>query len=219
MQKEERARIWSQFHRGRDLRNQTVKHLGLGVLFSPSIWNHILSAQYLAFPLVADENDHWFTIIVSSQGRLANVENPTVYILDPSWYEWKKNLQQSIKQIITKAMAGSTAFRSATVRCYEATEGTLPQQSQELCGYYLMLYLELLATNPDALLTRVKEFNTAETRMDYLFEPGNMNGEPAERFAELIEHFQSKVFSTWCELDLTVLLIIDTLYDRGLPNF
>ncbi|KAL3470242.1 hypothetical protein BJX99DRAFT_52249 [Aspergillus californicus] len=152
--------------------------------------NHILSAHYLVFPLVTDENDHWFTVIVSSQGGLANAETPTVYILDSSWYEWKSNLQESIKQIITKAMAGSTAVQSATVQFYEATEGTLPQQSQELCGYYLMLYLELLAADPDALLTRIKEFNAAETRMDYIFEPGNMDGELAERFAELIEDFQ-----------------------------
>jgi hypothetical protein len=53
-----------------------------------------------------------------------------------------------------------------------------------------MLYLELLATNPDDLLTRVKEFNTANTRMDYIFEPGNMDSELAERFAELLKEFQ-----------------------------
>jgi hypothetical protein len=52
-----------------------------------------------------------------------------------------------------------------------------------------MLYLELLAADPDALLKRVRDFNTAKTRMDYLFEPGKMDGELVERFAELIQEF------------------------------
>jgi hypothetical protein len=53
-----------------------------------------------------------------------------------------------------------------------------------------MLYLELLAADPDALVTRVRDFSTAKTRMDYLFESGKMNGELVERFVELIKEFK-----------------------------
>jgi hypothetical protein len=52
-----------------------------------------------------------------------------------------------------------------------------------------MLYLELLAADPDALLTRLRDFNTAKTRMGYLFEPRNMDGELVKRFTELIREF------------------------------
>ncbi|PIG69510.1 hypothetical protein AARAC_011498 [Aspergillus arachidicola] len=153
--------------------------------------NYIFAAHYLVFPVVTDENDHWFTVIVSSPGGLANGETPTVYILDSSWFDWKKEkLYQPIKRVITRAMGSLNATQRGMIRFYEATEGTLPQQSNQLCGYYLMLYLELLAADPDALLTRVRDFNTAKTRMDYLFEPGKMDGELAERFAELIKEFQ-----------------------------
>ncbi|GMG35159.1 unnamed protein product [Aspergillus oryzae] len=153
--------------------------------------NHIFAAHYLVFPIVTDENDHWFTVIVSSPGGLANEETPTVYILDSSWFDWKKEkLYQPIKRVITRAMGSLNATQRGMIRFYEATEGTLPQQSNQLCGYYLMLYLELLAADPDALLTRVRDFNTAKTRIDYLFEPGKMDGELAERFAELIKEFQ-----------------------------
>ncbi|KAL4948044.1 hypothetical protein BDW69DRAFT_101602 [Aspergillus filifer] len=152
--------------------------------------NYILSAHYLAFPIVTDENDHWFMVIVPTPCVLADLETPTAFILDPSWFDWKKKLYQPIKRIITKVIGGSTAAKRGTIQLYEATEGTLPQQSEDLCGYYLMLYLELLATAPDALLTRVRDFNTAITRMDYMFEPGKMDGDLAERFAGLFEVFE-----------------------------
>jgi hypothetical protein len=115
----------------------------------------------------------------------------TQYILDSSWFDWKKEkLYQPIKQVIIRAMGSLNANQRGMIRFYEATEGTLPQQSKQLCGYYLILYLELLAADPDALLKRVRDFNTAKARMDYLFEPGKMDGELAERFAELIQEFQ-----------------------------
>ncbi|KAL4860371.1 hypothetical protein BDV12DRAFT_181674 [Aspergillus spectabilis] len=152
--------------------------------------NHIPSAHYLVFPLLTDEIDHWFTVIISRQDELSNVKTPAAYILDSRWYEWKTKLQRPIEEIITKAMSGLTAADSGMVQFYEAAEGTLPQQSEELCGYYLMLYLELLATDPNALLTRIRKFNTAKTRMDHLFKPGKMDREVAERFAGLIEEFQ-----------------------------
>jgi cytochrome c len=53
-----------------------------------------------------------------------------------------------------------------------------------------MLYLELLAADSGALLTKIREFNTAETGMDYLFEPGKMDVDLAGRFAELIDEFE-----------------------------
>jgi hypothetical protein len=52
--------------------------------------NHIFAAYYLVFPIVTDENDYWFIVIVSSPGGLASGETPTVYILDSSWFDWKK---------------------------------------------------------------------------------------------------------------------------------
>ncbi|KAL4900382.1 hypothetical protein BDW74DRAFT_161859 [Aspergillus multicolor] len=150
----------------------------------------IRSARYLVFPLVTKENDHWFTVIISRQDELANVETPSAYILDSCWHQWKRQLQQPTKAIIAEAMPGATATGNRVVRLYEATEGTLPQQSKELCGYYLMLYLELLARDPIAMLTRIRKFNTAKTRMDHLFKPGDMDRELAMRFAELVGEFQ-----------------------------
>jgi hypothetical protein len=38
MTKKERGRIWTLLYRGRELRNQVVKQLTLGVLFFPNIW-------------------------------------------------------------------------------------------------------------------------------------------------------------------------------------
>ncbi|CEL11853.1 hypothetical protein ASPCAL14948 [Aspergillus calidoustus] len=79
----------------------------------------------------------------------------TQYILDSSWFDWKKEkLYHPIKQVIIRAMGSLNANQRGMIRFYEATEGTLPQQSKQLCGYYLMVYLELLAADPDALLKR-----------------------------------------------------------------
>ncbi|KAL2847248.1 hypothetical protein BJY01DRAFT_212767 [Aspergillus pseudoustus] len=39
LQKAQRQRIWLQLHRGRELRSRLAKRLGLGILFSPRIWD------------------------------------------------------------------------------------------------------------------------------------------------------------------------------------
>ncbi|KAL4872561.1 hypothetical protein BDV12DRAFT_161779 [Aspergillus spectabilis] len=77
-------------------------------------------------------------------------------------------------------------MRGRTERCeiYEDEHGTLPQQTKELCGYYLMLYLELFSMDPDKFLSRVK--NKCKTPMS---EPGKMDQVVAMRFNELVEEF------------------------------
>jgi hypothetical protein len=89
-------------------------------------------------------------------------------------------------------MPGSAANGNRTIQIHEGTEGTVPQQSKnsELCGYYILLYMELLVRDSDALLKRIRDFNTVTDRLDYMFEPGDMDGEVVKRFAGLIKEFQ-----------------------------
>ncbi|KAL3468878.1 hypothetical protein BJX99DRAFT_97507 [Aspergillus californicus] len=152
-------------------------------------WNHILdsdpkhvqnilTAHYLVFPV--HDKDHWFTVIVaSSGGTLIDGETPNVYFLDSKGYSWMESLGQPMRQIIA-------TMRGSTERCeiYEDEHGTLPQQTKELCGYYLMLYLELFSISPDKFLSRVK--NKCKTPMS---EPGKMDQVVATRFNELVEEF------------------------------
>ncbi|KAL4811675.1 hypothetical protein BDW67DRAFT_171499 [Aspergillus spinulosporus] len=147
---------------------------------------NVSSAHYHVFPL--HDKDHWFTVIVSTPGGLATVETPTVYVLDSKWFAWKKELYESMRQLIAQ-MTGSSAVRSP-IPFYEASEGALPQQSAELCGYYLLLYLELLAMNPEGFLARIRDFNRAKSKMDSIFPPGKMDQDLVKRFATLIEEFQ-----------------------------
>jgi hypothetical protein len=148
--------------------------------------NNLSSAHYHVFPL--HDKDHWFTVIVSTPGGLATTETPTVYVLDSKWFAWKKELYQPMQQLIVQ-MTGSSTVRSP-ILFYEASEGTLPQQSAELCGYYLLLYLELLARNSEGFLARIRDFDRAKSKMDSIFLPGKMDKDLVERFATLIEEFQ-----------------------------
>ncbi|KAL4948950.1 hypothetical protein BDW69DRAFT_175487 [Aspergillus filifer] len=79
-------------------------------------------------------------------------------------------------------------IRGSTERgeIYEDEHGTLPQQNKELCGYYLMLYLELFSMDPDKFLSRVK--NKCTTPM---VESGKMDAVVVTRFKELIDEFWS----------------------------
>jgi hypothetical protein len=150
---------------------------------------NILSASYLVFPI--STNDHWFTIIISTPDGLASGQAPTAYILDPLWNDWGE-LHPSVSGFICQAMPGSAAHGSRTIQIHEGTEGTVPQQSRnsDLCGYYILLYMELLARDPDVLLERIRDFNTVSYRLDHMFEPGDMDGEVVKRFAGLIKEFQ-----------------------------
>ncbi|KAL4947491.1 hypothetical protein BDW69DRAFT_178318 [Aspergillus filifer] len=86
-----------------------------------------------------------------------------------------------MRQIIA-TMKGSTERGEI----YEDEHGTLPQQKKELCGYYLMLYLELFSMDPDKFLSRVK--NKCKTPM---LESGKMDAVVATRFKELVDKFWS----------------------------
>lgn len=56
--------------------------------------------------------------------------------------DWKKEkLYQPIKQVIIGAMGSLNATQRGMILFYETIEGTLPQQSKQLCGYYLMLVI------------------------------------------------------------------------------
>ncbi|KAL4980118.1 hypothetical protein BDW66DRAFT_125667 [Aspergillus desertorum] len=147
--------------------------------------SNVSSAHYHVFPL--HDKDHWLTVIASTPGGLVTIETLTVYVLDPKWFAWRGTL--SAYETLVGQMTGSSAVGSP-IPFYEASEGALPQQSAEFCGYYLLLYLKLLAINPEGFLARMRDFNTAKSQMDSIFPPGKMDKELVERFATLIEEFQ-----------------------------
>jgi hypothetical protein len=148
----------------------------------PQRAHSIKSSQYLAFP-VNHREDHWLTIVLASSSTEGfSTGTPAVYILDPLFTDWDhvdKDLFPAIRRVVAALGNGD----SLSAEFYSVPPGVIPQQTKELCGYYVMLYFELLAKAPERLLSVIR-------RGVERFEPGSLDQAVWERYRDLVEEFQ-----------------------------
>lgn len=155
----------------------------------------ILCYDFLVLPVATDENDHWFMIIITHFRDLCCGGHGGVYVLDSKCYDWKE-LHKPMKKLIREAAEAANAkqFKSSNIRFFQASPGLLPQQANELCGFYWMAYIEIFVRDPDILLKKIREeeFNRQGP------EHGDLDRTLPERFLRLLEDFRDGTWEGGC---------------------
>jgi hypothetical protein len=144
----------------------------------------IATCDYFVFSL--GTGDHWFLAIVSHFKDLCQGKNGAIYVLDSKSYD-HEYLREDLVKVVGEAtkFANSDGADCGHIDFYQAVPETLPQQSEELCGFYLMAYLEAFAADPDALLDRIRQ------GFDGDFQPGCLDSFYPQRFLKLLQRFLS----------------------------
>ncbi|KAL4948032.1 hypothetical protein BDW69DRAFT_100915 [Aspergillus filifer] len=160
-------------------------------------WEHIYSQQdqesakgistsdYLIFPVTT--TDHWFLIIVSWSKELCGGEQSSIYVLDSKGNDWDEVREDMSKVMCGAAKTVNPNETSSKIAFYQASPDMLPQQSDELCGFYLLAYLEIFARDPHILLKQIREGRAIWEDL----KPGSLDHVLPVRFLGLLEEFQN----------------------------
>ncbi|KAL2808638.1 hypothetical protein BJX63DRAFT_435927 [Aspergillus granulosus] len=149
----------------------------------------LLTYDHLVIPVASC--DHWFMVILAHFKELCHGDNTNqnagVYILDSKEIDWHEQYPPLMEFVSNAArVSGIQQQAQHQINFYQAA-GVLPCQSRELCGFYLMAYIETFAKNPDALLERIR---TGKLIIGNLSKWGSLDNDLPLRFLALLEKFR-----------------------------
>ena len=154
----------------------------------------LLCYDFLVFPVATDENDHWFMIIIAHFKDLCCGGHGEVSILDSKCNDWKELHKPMIKLIHQAAEAANAEhFKSSNIQFYQAFPGLLPQQKKDLCGFYLMAYIEIFVRDPNILLNKIRKRKNRQG-----LKHGKLDRILPERFLRLLEDFRDGFWEGGC---------------------